>query len=250
MTYLLALSGGPAGSARFRVPAVPVLAVLAGVSLAVRPGAGGGLATRRLVSRRPPETAVAALVILGLESEKQGVWARRRCVARPREDARVTVETRTTTAWPSPGGSGARAARPGAEAQVKHTRKSRLVCQVCQQRPAKFAYRGHVKRDRQHVLCFACATAPDRQPPPRTRCRSTSISWPPNTRAPMPPRTVPTPRPRRMPATSGRRPLTRQPDDHLDGLVHVVGRDPLEPRVEGLLTREDVRRRESHERQP
>ncbi len=41
VTYLLALSGGPAGSARFRVPAVPVLAVLAGVSLAVRPGAGG-----------------------------------------------------------------------------------------------------------------------------------------------------------------------------------------------------------------
>ena len=37
-----------------------------------------GLATRRLVSRRPPETAVAALVIFGLESEKQGVWAGRR----------------------------------------------------------------------------------------------------------------------------------------------------------------------------
>ena len=42
---------------------------------------------------------------------------------------------------------------------MKHTRKSRLVCQVCQQRPAKFAYRGHVKRDRQHVLCFACYRA-------------------------------------------------------------------------------------------
>ena len=42
---------------------------------------------------------------------------------------------------------------------MKHTRKSRQVCQVCQQRPAKFAYRGHVKRDRQHVLCFACHRA-------------------------------------------------------------------------------------------
>lgn len=42
---------------------------------------------------------------------------------------------------------------------MKHARKSRRICQVCQQRPAKFAYRGHVKRDRQHVLCFACYRA-------------------------------------------------------------------------------------------
>lgn len=42
---------------------------------------------------------------------------------------------------------------------MKHTRKSRRTCQVCQQRPAKFAYRGHVKRDRQHELCFACYRA-------------------------------------------------------------------------------------------
>ena len=42
---------------------------------------------------------------------------------------------------------------------MKHTRKSRRTCQLCQQRPAKFAYRGHVKRDRQHVLCFACFRA-------------------------------------------------------------------------------------------
>jgi hypothetical protein len=42
---------------------------------------------------------------------------------------------------------------------MKHTRKSRRSCQLCQQRPAKFAYRGHVKRDRQHVLCFACFRA-------------------------------------------------------------------------------------------
>ena len=42
---------------------------------------------------------------------------------------------------------------------MKHARKSRRICPACQQRPAKFATRGHVKRDRQHVLCFACHRA-------------------------------------------------------------------------------------------
>lgn len=39
VAYLLLLSGGPSGNARFRTPAVPVLAVLAGVAVSgVRPG--------------------------------------------------------------------------------------------------------------------------------------------------------------------------------------------------------------------
>ena len=39
-------------------------------------------------------------------------------------------------------------------------------------------------------------------------------------------------------------------DDHLDRLLHVLHRHPLEPRVEVVLAGEDVRRRQPHERQP
>ena len=41
-----------------------------------------------------------------------------------------------------------------------------------------------------------------------------------------------------------------QLDDHLDRLVHVVGRDPLGARVEVVLPGEDVRRRQAHEAEP
>ena len=45
-------------------------------------------------------------------------------------------------------------------------------------------------------------------------------------------------------------PHLREMDDHLDGLLHVLHRHPLEPRVKVVLAGEDVRRRQAHERQP
>ena len=41
-----------------------------------------------------------------------------------------------------------------------------------------------------------------------------------------------------------------QVDDHFDGLLHVLHRHPLEPRVKVVLAGEEVRRRQPHERQP
>ena len=38
-------------------------------------------------------------------------------------------------------------------------------------------------------------------------------------------------------------------DDHLHGLIHVLRRHPLEPRVEVVLAGEEIRRRQPHERQ-
>ena len=36
------------------------------------------------------------------------------------------------------------------------SRKSRQMCQQCRDRKARFQYRGHVKADRDHSLCFEC----------------------------------------------------------------------------------------------
>ena len=35
-------------------------------------------------------------------------------------------------------------------------RPSRHVCAACHDRKAKFRYQGHVRADRDHVLCFQC----------------------------------------------------------------------------------------------
>src|SRR5689334_20160371 len=43
-------------------------------------------------------------------------------------------------------------------------------------------------------------------------------------------------------------PDSHKVDDHLDGLLHVLDRNPFEPRVKILLARKDVWRREAHER--
>lgn len=32
----------------------------------------------------------------------------------------------------------------------------RRLCQLCRQRPARFRYKGRVKRDRDHDICFQC----------------------------------------------------------------------------------------------
>ena len=36
------------------------------------------------------------------------------------------------------------------------SRKSRQMCQRCRDRKARFQYRGHVRADRDHTLCFEC----------------------------------------------------------------------------------------------
>jgi hypothetical protein len=35
-------------------------------------------------------------------------------------------------------------------------RKARQMCQQCRDRKARFQYRGHVRADRDHSLCFEC----------------------------------------------------------------------------------------------
>jgi hypothetical protein len=35
-------------------------------------------------------------------------------------------------------------------------RKARQTCQQCRDRKARFQYRGHVRADRDHTLCFEC----------------------------------------------------------------------------------------------
>ena len=35
-------------------------------------------------------------------------------------------------------------------------RKARQICERCRDRKARFQYRGHVKADRDHSLCFEC----------------------------------------------------------------------------------------------
>lgn len=38
----------------------------------------------------------------------------------------------------------------------RHYRENRHLCAACRERKAKYQYRGHVRSDRQHVLCFQC----------------------------------------------------------------------------------------------
>jgi hypothetical protein len=35
-------------------------------------------------------------------------------------------------------------------------RRFRVLCAACQERKARFRYRGEVRADRDHTLCFAC----------------------------------------------------------------------------------------------
>lgn len=38
----------------------------------------------------------------------------------------------------------------------RRSRANERLCARCKQRRAKYQYRGHVRADRQHVLCFRC----------------------------------------------------------------------------------------------
>jgi hypothetical protein len=42
------------------------------------------------------------------------------------------------------------------ERAFKHSRSDRRLCQRCQDRKAKFQFRGEVRADRDHTLCFEC----------------------------------------------------------------------------------------------
>ena len=39
------------------------------------------------------------------------------------------------------------------------SRKSRRVCRQCERHPARFRYRGEVRADRDHDMCFQCFRA-------------------------------------------------------------------------------------------
>ena len=39
---------------------------------------------------------------------------------------------------------------------LTHSRERRKLCQSCRDRKARFRYRGVVKADRDHTLCFEC----------------------------------------------------------------------------------------------
>ena len=47
------------------------------------------------------------------------------------------------------------------------TRIDRHICRACQARPARFRYRGVVKADRDHTLCFRCFRAETNRQRPR-----------------------------------------------------------------------------------
>jgi hypothetical protein len=42
------------------------------------------------------------------------------------------------------------------DSAFKHSKEGRRLCQRCQDRKAKFQYRGQVRADRDHTLCFEC----------------------------------------------------------------------------------------------
>jgi hypothetical protein len=44
-------------------------------------------------------------------------------------------------------------------AAFANSKGHRRLCQSCQDRKARFAYRGRVKADRDHTLCFECYRA-------------------------------------------------------------------------------------------
>jgi hypothetical protein len=45
------------------------------------------------------------------------------------------------------------------ESATKHAREQRRLCERCRDRKAKFQYRGTVRADRDHTLCFECFRA-------------------------------------------------------------------------------------------
>ena len=45
------------------------------------------------------------------------------------------------------------------ETATKYAREQRRLCERCRDRKAKFQYRGTVRADRDHTLCFECFRA-------------------------------------------------------------------------------------------
>jgi hypothetical protein len=42
---------------------------------------------------------------------------------------------------------------------MNQSKAIRQLCETCRERKARFEYRGHVKADRDHTLCFQCYRA-------------------------------------------------------------------------------------------
>ena len=59
-------------------------------------------------------------------------------------------------------------------------KKARQMCQRCRDRKARFQYRGYVRADRDHTLCFECYRS-ERE---RQRARTFSSVQPPMLRSP------------------------------------------------------------------
>ena len=59
--------------------------------------------------------------------------------------------------------------------ESKHARRH---CQVCRDRKARFRFRGEVRADRDHVLCFACFRSE------RNRQQARRLAEPPPVRSP------------------------------------------------------------------
>jgi hypothetical protein len=45
---------------------------------------------------------------------------------------------------------------PMSQGALEQTKGARRLCQACRDRKARFRYRGVVKADRDHTLCFEC----------------------------------------------------------------------------------------------
>jgi hypothetical protein len=57
-------------------------------------------------------------------------------------------------------------------------RRNRHVCKECQSRPARFRFRGEVRVDRDHTLCFRCYRAEGNRQRVRRMVQHASIAAP------------------------------------------------------------------------
>ena len=70
----------------------------------------------------------------------------------------------------------------------RQSKQVRILCAACEERKAKFRYRGEVRADRDHTLCFECFRGEIN----RLRARRLNeLASPPQVRSPLgPPRTL------------------------------------------------------------
>ena len=64
----------------------------------------------------------------------------------------------------------------------RRSKRTRVLCAACQERKAKFRYRGEVRADRDHTLCFECFRGEINR---ARACRLTERPAPPRVRWPV-----------------------------------------------------------------